>query len=507
MFRLGTALLAVALLHSARADEQLTERPTAPTWLEALFPHVGEPETCANRLRRLEASELPVADGRSIGRVTVEFTYRAWNGDRATGRAMFYIPPELRDEPSSRHPLVDFAGYELDQPNAERWASQGLIVVTPHAEPENPMVRGPNLDIALLHAARALPFVDDSRVFIHGGSAGGYTALMLAAETFPLNGVCPYVPPLNWGYNAAYFFHNRDAARRTTGEGGMPAMPVLAAVLALAEQKTLHYGEDFDGDAWYLSSPVSQLETITCPVLMVYSTADILVPVDQLGAQFVRERDPALFPPGWTSDINTLMARPDRRLTLLALLPEDSVALDLFVVPSNTQRVALPGQVVSGHPISYELPFSRERQWSITVLDEGPIEPTVAHTKYVVDIGHGRFRDWALSRRPALGQLTYAKLRRLMMRYLGQEYMPCELTPPGAAEPVQLSRLDWPEAERADVLRGLLTYAARDSGAVRLAGLYQTLPTELKPFGPTLGSGSARSVRAALEQLAVDRAR
>ena len=40
----------------------------------------------------------------------------------------------------------------------------------------------------LLHITRALSFVDDSRVIISGGSAGGWMTLMLAAETFPLSG-------------------------------------------------------------------------------------------------------------------------------------------------------------------------------------------------------------------------------------------------------------------------------------------------------------------------------
>ena len=53
--------------------------------------------------------------------------------------------------------------------------------------------------------ARALPWVDDTRVVIGGGSAGGWMTLLLAAETFPLAGAAPDVPPVNWGYNARLF--------------------------------------------------------------------------------------------------------------------------------------------------------------------------------------------------------------------------------------------------------------------------------------------------------------
>ena len=72
----------------------------------------------------------------------------------------------------------------------------------------NPLIRGVNPDIALLHITRALPFVDDSRVVITGGSAGGWMTLMLAAETFPLAGA---------------------AARRSAGELGIQRRLFLQA--------------------------------------------------------------------------------------------------------------------------------------------------------------------------------------------------------------------------------------------------------------------------------------
>ena len=83
-----------------------------------------------------------------------------------------------------------------------------------------------NPDVALLHLARALPWVDDTRVVIGGGSAGGWMTLLLAAETFPLAGAAPDVPPVNWGYNGAYFFKQLDKA----GPSGASAARVPAAV-------------------------------------------------------------------------------------------------------------------------------------------------------------------------------------------------------------------------------------------------------------------------------------
>jgi hypothetical protein len=59
--------------------------------------------------------------------------------------------------------------------------------------------------------------------------------------------------------------------------------------------------------------------------------------------------------------------------------------------------------------------------------------------------------------------------------------------------------LDYPEAERADVLLGLTAFAADDARAVRLGQLYAALPAPLKALGNRLGDGTAAGVRAALK--------
>jgi hypothetical protein len=364
------------------------------------------------------------------------------------------------------------------------------------------MVRGPNLDTALLHALRQLRFIDDSRVFVHGGSAGGYTTLMLAAETFPLSGAAPYVPPVNWGYNAAYFIHNRDAARAVPEGGTTPPQPVLASVLILAELMLPTFGSDFDSDAYLYSSPISQLETITCPVQMVCSTADILVPIDQIGREFVRERDQSLFPSGWTCALDDLMQRRQTRKTLCDLLPDSARKVTLVPVPPTTRRaVPLPGHAADeGEVMSLMLPFSRQKQWSITVLDEGPIDPLCAHTKYAVGPDHGNFREWTLERSIRPSQLTLPKLERMMEKLRGEEYRPFTLRPENG-EAYAATRLDFAAAERADALRGLRTFAnVSDQCAEKLAAAYRSLPPELKLLGPALGHGTADSVREALSR-------
>ncbi len=149
------------------------------------------------------------------------------------------------------------------------------------------------------------------------------------------------------------------------------------------------------------------------------------------------------------------------------------------------------------------LPFSKEKVWSIVLIDEGPVEPAVGHFKYHWAIDHEPFRQWAEARGVAPEQLTAPKLERLMKRWRGEPWRPLRVRPGGKGDMVDGNLLDYPEAERADVLLGLAAFAAEDARAVRLGRLYARLPAGLKALGDRLGDGSAAGVRAALEALAV----
>jgi pimeloyl-ACP methyl ester carboxylesterase len=432
------------------------------------------------------------------GQVTCEFLHRTFDGQTEKAQARLFLPPQVRLDPNARVPLVHNAGYEIDAAAAAGLVAKGWVVSTPHAHPRNPLDRGPNLDIALLHAARALPCVDDAKVLIQGGSAGGYMTLMLAAETFPLISATPMVPPVNWGYNAAYFIHNRALATAIPPGGETPAMPVLTAVVTLAESGRKTMGDDTDADSWLMSSPISQLESITAPVQVVWSTGDMLVPADQVAAQFLRAPKPGVYPDGFTSSITALMKRPRTRATLLDLLPKSAYETFLVPVPAGAPSLT-DGKPLTGTAPALELPFSKDRVWSIVVVDEGPPVPAAGHFCYWSNPNYEPFMKWALARGIAADQLTVPKLTRLMMRLQGKEYRPVTSRPEGAEAPVNVVRLDFPAAERQDVLRGLIAFAADNTRAQRLATCYAQLPAGLKALGPSLG-GTPEAVRAALDK-------
>ena len=225
----------------------------APAWLATLFPHTDRPDRLEHRLRRLDAKEIDV-DGRIAGSVIVELTYPGLDGSDEVGQARIFLPPAVRTDPTGRVPLVHVAGYEMDEGGAAGLMAKGYAVSTPHAHPLNPLGRGVNLDRAILHAVRRLPCVDPLRVSVQGGSAGGWMTLMLAADAFPLVWVMPDVPPIHWGYNAAYIGEHQTMAAELT-ESGTPRLPVLQAVGGIAEQSQRLYGMPFESATYLAVSP------------------------------------------------------------------------------------------------------------------------------------------------------------------------------------------------------------------------------------------------------------
>lgn len=470
---------------------------SGPDWLHALFPHSGPPDEFSHRFQRIESAPFEV-DGQLGGRAVCSFVYPEMDGSPTAASAVFFLPPAL-STPGARVPLLHVAGYELDAQAALEYLRAGIAVSTVHAHALNPLSRGPKLEWALLHAERSLCFIDDRRVFIQGGSAGGYMALMLAAETFPLSCAIAMVPPVNWAYNASYIAKSKALATALGADGKTAQLPVLAAVTAITDQTERRYGIDTESDAFYALSPIVHLDGITAPVLTAFSTADMLVPIDQLGAGHSQQLQQTAFPGGFTQDMDALLAQPAQRVRLLDTLPKQAYRLFRTTAPAQAGRYRAD-LTIDGDSQELELPFSPSHPWSVVVIDEGPPEPHVGHFKYGIQTRFAAFWRWALAQPSSIEQLSEAKLKRLMDRYRGHSTLSARLHPVDAA-PYQGQWLDFPRAERADVLRGLQTFAEDDGGAVHLAQTYALLSEEYKVLGPSLGDGRPAGVRAALHQL------
>ncbi|MCC6443157.1 MAG: hypothetical protein IT210_06845 [Armatimonadetes bacterium] len=471
-----------------------------PEWLTWWLARSGQPDR--RRLRLLAAGEMDIA-GRAGGWATVELAYPGLDGKEETGQARLFLPPALRDDPARRVSLIHAAGYEVDENGAAPWLAKGYAVSTPHAHPLNPLGRGVGLDRAILHTARGLPFVRPGRVAIMGGSAGGWMTLMLAAETFPLVWAMPDVPPIHWGYNADYIARHQAMAAAPAGSD-RPRLPVLLAVGPIAEQSRTLYGMPYESEAFLSTSPLAHLETITAPTQVTFSTADMLVPIDQVGNALVRPWDAEAFPEGFSTAMSERFPGAGGSRTLLEALPPERYALLNAPTVGRPSRLRPDGSS-EGKAGPLTLPFSGDKTWSIVVIDEGPVEPEVGHFKYHWTLDREPFRRWAESQGIRADQLTGPKLERLMRRLQGEPWRPFRARPGGQGEEIVAGALDFPEAERADALLGLTAFAEGDTCALRLARLYRDLPTALKVFGERLGDGTAAEVRTHLKSLTAAR--
>jgi hypothetical protein len=471
-------------LHLDTADEWGTIRLAAnvkddggtafqgPSWAKALVDQLKKVSPA--RLRVTSNAAVPGSNP-PAAKVLVSFTYRDSQGKEKEAKAKFYLPGSIHNGRDARHPLYFNAGYELPDGAEQDYLRRGWLVVSPRELETNPLIRTTNPDVALLHLARALPWVDDARVMIGGGSAGGWMTLMLAAETFPLAGAAPDVPPVNWGYNGAYFYKQLE---KIGPEGASAAkVPALFGVGSMLKSSLTVYGADHDDPTWFAASPVAHALTITGPVSVYFSTADVLVPVNQVGARFVQPFDVAQFPAGFTMDAEKLMVSRQGRLRLLDVLPDEAYEIFNLTIPKGTSRHNVPGG--PGHATTCELPVSADKLWSIGIIDEGPPEPGIDHRKYDLMPVRNTFWERVVTGQIAPAQLTATKLEQLMDRYAGKEWPPS-----------RLQHLDFQQSERRDVVRGLSTYiSASAANRARFTGLYSRLPAGKRVLEPEVLEG------------------
>jgi hypothetical protein len=441
-----------------------------PEWVRKEF--AGLLAGPAKRMRVLAATLLPAVGG-AVAKVEVEYPFRDPRGKSVVGKGKFYIPAS--DETfQSKLPLYYSAGYELDDASALGLVARGFAVVTPQALEANPLVRTVNPDLALLHVARSLSLVDDSRVLIAGGSAGGYATLMVAAETFPISGAAPAVPPVNWGYNAAYFLQREQGDSRK--DANAPKTPVFDVIVPIVYQGTKVYGTNPSDEIYFRHSPIAHLDTVTCPVLIYWTTADMLVPIDQVGKQWARPFDATKFPAGFTFDPEKLTTSPQGRVRFIdSLKPENYEIVELSEASIKEQL-----KTAAASKVPPELSFSTSKQWSITIMDEGAPQPELGHAKYAVPWSQAKFVAHVTSTPIAANQLTPTKLERLMDRYAGREWLPTELV-----------HLDDTASEHLDVVRGLKTYVAAGIEHAKLFGeLYGKLSADKRVLPEKVPVGS-----------------
>lgn len=308
-------------------------------------------------------------------------------------------------------PLVYIPHYEIDENTADfqQYMSHGWAVASAVFRSEyNGILAGDDLvfNNAALYALRHMEGVDNQRIAIVGGSAGGYTALML--NELQMGTCCAIAnsPIANVYYNLCIYFSACDALNRASGITDI-AMPVQLLITKSFRPNLSSFPNLHDADRFAALSPIGMAKCFSNPVAINHYTGDILVPVDQITKKYTyRQKNPAFpadFPIAMGEDYPGILSHS---------LEEEARQTDVSV-----SRYAVENQVVD-----MAMPVS-EKLLAINIFDDGPMNPKGTHaapgttgnldtTAYLEEMFRRTLRETE--------QLIPEKLLLLLERYQGK---------------------------------------------------------------------------------------
>lgn len=436
-----------------------------------------------------------------FGIVTVKLSYLDITGQPKEGLARMVVERSAL-ESGKRIPAFCHVHYEKDINGAKKWARQGWAVFTAVYDekagyPIDAAVgNGNNQARAIIQWVRRLPFIDTARLHIDGGSQGGYMALAMSADMFPVTSTTADVPVVNWAYNINYFVANKPVTGYPCAMKDSP-LPVLCGVTMLGDMVFKYFSNDMSADCWYYLSPISYLDQIADPVLSTSVTGDMLVPMEQITRENLRPLDRSRFPEGYQRDFDPLTLSDKARKTLEECLPAERRSI--IILPLQENSYELTREMVLGEadkprrgPKEADKPWSEDHQWTLLYLDEGGPAPQAGHNTCEWALSPDSFVAHYQQALPAPEILNAAKLEHLLRRYTRE---PVDM--PLMNDGTPANRLNFSGVEQRDVLAGLLDYARMSPAhAERLAELYAACG--LKPLGPQI---SAEILETALQTL------
>lgn len=422
--------------------------------------------------------------------VTVRIPYLDIYGAPKEGLARLVVE-EAKLNSEKPVPAFCHVHYEKDVEGAKHWARRGWAVFTAVYTDDKgkypidaSVANGYNQARAIVQWARRLGFIDRTRLHIDGGSQGGYAALAVSADLFPVTATTADVPVVNWAYNLNYFEVNKKVSKYPSTNLDDSPVPVLSSVSILTDWCYKYFGSDLSSDAYYWMSPIACLDRIASPVLVTCFTGDMLVPMDQMMRKPLRTFDPSRFPEEFQRDFEKLTLCEKARKTLEECIPETN--REAFVLPLQKNSFEYtwemfkdPNKKPKG-PKGQEKPWSKTRQWSLLYCDEGGPVPEAPHSSFEWALSCDDFVSHYKKTGCTPGLLNAAKLEWLMQRVeRTSEGMPM------LANGQAANRLNFTAVERRDVLTGLLDYAKLGKEYEdRLATSYAASPR--KPLGDTI---------------------
>lgn len=337
----------------------------------------------------------------NVGQRTVDVKFINKDGIVETRPIRLYLP-ELAQQPM---PLVYVPHYEMAEDSAElrRYLAKGWAVASPTAfdNAYNGELTDDDLvfNNAALYALRHMEEFDRQRLALIGGSAGGYTTLMLNALQMGNCAAIATAPISNIYFNFYQYFPAAEKLENT---------PFFLALVTGAFAPIMdNFPDKGDTARWEALSPVGVADCFSNPLIVVHVTSDILVPIDQTTREFTYDHEGDTMPEGFSTRL------PADNPGVLGCSLADKLPAEL------TRMEHIP---LTNPDEDSILPYDSEKPFNLNIYDDGPTQATGSHK---ASTGTGILDDTAFveemfSRSLAKTELLMpGKLLLLLERYQG----------------------------------------------------------------------------------------
>lgn len=346
-----------------------------------------------------ENKDLPPLE--NIEQREIDVRYIRKDGTIESRPVRLYIPEEV-EQPM---PLIYVPHYEMAENAAElrRYLEQGWAVASPiNVLPShNGLLTDDDLvfNNAALYTLRHMDEFDNQRIAIVGGSAGGYTTLMLSALQM---GNCVSIataPIANVYFNFYQYFQmaQRDDA------------PFFLKLVRDSFAPILDNFPDVkDTERWEAFSAVGLADCFNSPLVITHVTSDILVPIDQITREFTYDHEGNSMP----EDFSTRLSEDNPGVLGRSL--SDELPAEL----THVEHI-----IIEDLDADSDLPYNEEKLFNLNIYDDGPTESYGSHratsgTGVVNDVPYLKAMfDRGLVQNEIL---TNGKLILLLERYMGE---------------------------------------------------------------------------------------
>lgn len=342
----------------------------------------------------------------AIQKKIIDIPYITNEGAVETRQVLYYRPEDAEGD----IPLIFIPHYAAEESSTDfqLYILHGWAVASPvFKEKYNGQLTDDNLvfNNAALYTLRNMDGIDDQRIAIAGGSAGGYMALMLSELQMGICATIANSPISNIYYNLYIHFQNCDEVNQNSGFFDIP-IPIQLFVSKSFRSNLNNFPDVSDTDRWAALSPLGNVRSISSPVVINHYTGDILVPVDQISKQYTyTESDgtlPVDFPVRMGKDYPGILGHS---------LEEEADPDEVY-----TRRYLL-----NTKHIDMDMPYS-DCLLTINIFDDGPMSAKNSHTApgTTGNINVIPYLEEMFSRTLAnTEELSSEKLILLLTRYLG----------------------------------------------------------------------------------------